>query len=1113
MKNLQSIIFFIAQFGFFYAYPQGHHVKFEHISLIDGLSQGNIQCILQDSRGFMWFGSGDGLNKYDGYTITTFKYNEQNPNSISNSFIKSLAEDKNGNLWIATLGGGVCLYDRNKELFTQLKHNPNNTNSISTNITNSILVDKQGMIWIGTIGGLDMYDPVKKTFLHYKHLPLESNSLSDSHVRQVFEDKQGNIWACTLSGGLNLLNKKSGTFTSFKNNKNDIKSIGGNNVYTMFEDSKNRIWVGLIDKGLDLFDRASGTFTHFTHSDNNPNSLSANIVFSINEDAESNLWIGTENGGLTIFNYNEGTFKTFKNDEVDKESISNNSTYAIYRDTKNNMWLGNFAEGVDLVNTDNNNFAHYKHMLQTNSLSNNHVLSIFEDSKKNIWIGTDGGGLNLFDPTNGNFTHYLHQQNNAQSICGNYVTISCEDSEGNIWVGTWGDGLTIFNTASNTFKHFKNEIGNAGSLSNNNVWKIFKDKENNMWVGTYGGGLNLLNADKNSFTRYNYSYSKSGAISSDNVLNIFEDSDGLLWICTQNAGINSFDKKTKLFTTYLHSDKKNSISDNNATTVLEGSDKNIWITTRMGLNMFNKKTNHFTVYTKANGLPDNSIASILEDNNKNFWMGTNTGIACFNLLTKKIKNYTKSDGLQAREFKQHASCKSAAGIMYFGGNNGFNQFAPEKIKKIIFDPSLVITNFQIFNKEVPIVSENNSSSPLKKSITETKTITLPYNSSVFSFEFASLNYTPDNKKKYLYKLEGFDKDWNEAGKARMATYTNLNPGTYVFKVKGLNNEGNWSLNIVSIEIIIKPPFWLTWWFKTFMLILFIAGIFGIDQYRNKLITSQKIKLQQQVAKQTEQLLLLAQEEHIARTAAEKAIVNTKLANKELKIKNRELEQFAYVASHDLQEPLRTTSGFVDLLQKQYKGKLDDKADKYLNFIADASYRMRVLIKDLLEFSRIGNKAEFTIVDCNIILNNLLSDIAAAIQDSNASIKFEQMPILMGYPTEIKLLFQNLIVNAIKFRKKNIAPIISISAEKKESFWEFAVSDNGIGIEKEHNERIFDIFQRLHTRTEYEGSGIGLSHCKKIVELHNGKIWVSSTPGLGSTFYFTIPITFEPKLLR
>jgi signal transduction histidine kinase len=561
-----------------------------------------------------------------------------------------------------------------------------------------------------------------------------------------------------------------------------------------------------------------------------------------------------------------------------------------------------------------------------------------------------------------------------------------------------------------------------------------------------------------------------------------------------------------VFTTYLHSDKKNSISDNNATTILEDGNKNMWIATRMGLNKYNKKTNQFSVYTMVDGLPDNSIAGILEDGNKNLWLSTNHGIACFNPLTNKIKNYSKSDGLQANEFKQQASCKSSSGTMYFGGNNGFNQFTPERVKAVVFEPPLIITNFQVFNKEVTIANKNNPFSPLTKSITETKKITLPYSSSVFSFEFASLNYTPSDKKSYRYKLEGFDEDWNQVGNARMATYTHLNPGKYFFKVKGLNNEGQWSSNILSIEIIITPPFWLTWWFKILILIVLIAGILAIDHYRNKIIKTQKIKLQQQVNKQTEQLLLLAQDEHNARTAAESANINTEIANKELKMKNRELEQFAYVASHDLQEPLRTTAGFVDLLQKQYKGKLDDKADKYLAFIADASTRMRVLIKDLLEFSRIGTKAELKTVDCNIILKNMLSDIDAAIQETNASVQFGEMPVLMGYPTEIKLLFQNLVVNAIKFRKKDTAPQINITVEQKKGFWQFAVNDNGIGMEKEHNERIFDIFQRLHTRIEYEGSGIGLSHCKKIVELHHGKIWVISNPGVGSTFYFTMPIS-------
>jgi len=346
-------------------------------------------------------------------------------------------------------------------------------------------------------------------------------------------------------------------------------------------------------------------------------------------------------------------------------------------------------------------------------------------------------------------------------------------------------------------------------------------------------------------------------------------------------------------------------------------------------------------------------------------------------------------------------------------------------------------------------------------------------------------------------LEGFDKDWNYVGDQRKATYTNLDPGTYTFKVRASNNDGVWNNEGTSIKIIINPPFWLTWWFKILAVLVVAGSAIGFYRHRVNAINKQKRKLQQQVQQQTHQLLKSTEEEHKARQEAEQA-------NIELERKNKELEQFAYIASHDLQEPLRTTSSFVQLIQKQYHGKLDEKADKYFNYILDASDRMRLLIKNLLDYSRIGNKKEIEQVDCNKTLQQVLADLGAAINDTEADIQHHPLPVISGYPTEIKQLFQNLIINAIKFQKKGIAPKIKISVQKINNKWEFAFEDNGIGIEKKNSEKIFNIFQRLHTRTEYEGSGIGLSHCKKIVELHKGEIWVESRFGEGSTFNFTLP---------
>ncbi len=1104
MKKLQLLLFLILQVCFYFASSQNRQLSLAHISASDGISQSNILCIQQDRYGFMWFGTWDGLNKYDGYKITLYKNKVGDSTSISYNYINYIAKSKNNDLWVGTNGGGLCRFNYNKENFTRYRHNPKDLNSISNDVVNSVFEDEEGKVWIGTQKGLDLFDPAKNQFQHFTNDPKNNSTISGAHIKYIFKDSYHNLWIGTATGGLNLYHPDSKDFTRFTYEKSNPSTISSNDIYTIFEDSKNRLWIGTNGGGLNLLNRATGQFTHFTHDEKNQNSLPVDAVLAINEDAKKNLWVSTENGGLSFFNYTTGMFTNIRSDEIDRESISNNSIYAIYKDAKENMWLGNFAGGIDIASRDKIYFTHFRHRMEKNSLSNNHVLSIIEDRNKNVWIGTDGGGLNLFDPITGNFTHFRHQKNNLKSICGDYVLSTCEDNKGNIWIGTWADGITVYNPTKNTFGHFKNDPGKSNSLASNNIWKIFADKDGDIWIGTYGAGVDLYNPKSKSFTHFDLNINFQGGLTNNYIVNIFEDKDGQLWFCSENGGLTGLNKMTNTITHFIHDESKNSISNNSINSILEDSKGNLWIGTMNGLNQFNKRTGQFKVYTVENGLPDDYIFGILEDGKHNLWLSTNKGIARFNPVTGQIKKFGLSDGLQSNEFKQQAFCKSRSGMMYFGGINGFNQFFPDSVKTIPFDPPLVLTSLQVLNKKVRIAVDENDPSPLKKSIAETKSVILSYLDDVFSFEFASLNYTNTEKKRYSYMLEGFDKDWNEAGTARMATYTHLDPGSYLFKVRGLNNEGEWSKKITTIQVIITPPFWLTWWFRLAIFAAIAGTMFAIYRLRTNAINAQKKKLQQQVLEQTKQLVLSAKEEHEARTDAEIARHETEIANNVLKLKNKELEQFAYVASHDLQEPLRTTTGFVELIQKQYYGKLDAKADKYLEFIADANQRMRVLIKDLLDFSRIGANGELERVDCNNVMKNLLSDIMVAINEAGACVEFDALPVIIGDPTEVKILFQNLITNAIKFRKKAIAPTVHVRAERREGYWEFAFKDNGIGIDKQYSQKIFDIFQRLHTRSEYAGSGIGLSHCKKIVELHNGKIWFESIPGEGSTFYFTLP---------
>ena len=848
-----------------------------------------------------------------------------------------------------------------------------------------------------------------------------------------------------------------------------------------------------------MFDKDKNEFVHYKKELLRSNSRALNVIKAISEDDDGNLWIGIENGGLSIYNIRNKTFDNYFQDDIDNIGLSNNSIWSLYKDGKGSMWIGTFSTGINFVNRDASKFIHYRHTSSPFSLSNNNVLSIFEDSKRNLWVGTDGGGLNLFDAKKGTFTHYLHQANNARSISGNYVLRIFEDSRGEIWIGTWGDGISILNKEKNTFRHIKFDPGNSRGLPSPNVWTIGEDAEKNVWIGTYNsGGLAQYDRKNNNFIHYNNSLTDSSSLANDFVNVILTDKQGKLWIATSGGGLDLFNKQTNNFTHFKFDEHRNSISNNDVYCMVEDNAGDLWIGTKVGLNRMDRKTGRFTNYFVKDGLPSNTISGLLIDGKGNLWISTFNGLSRFDPVKKVFKNFTVYDGLQSSEFKMNSCFKSLTGRMYFGGINGFNGFYPDSIKESVYEPPLVFTNFQVFNKQVSI-STDDKKSILKTNITDTKKIVLSHNQSVISFEFASLNYGAQDKKQYSYILEGFDDDWNNVGTQHTATYTNLDPGDYVFKVRGLNNKGEWSSNIAAIKLTITPPFWLTWWFKSIALLSITGGIFAFYKLRIKTIQGQKKKLQVKVDEQTRQLILSTDEEHKARQQAEQA-------NIELERKNKELEQFAYVASHDMQEPLRTTSSFVELLQQQYHGKLDEKADKYLTFIAQSSDRMKVLIKDLLDYSRIGRKKELNSVDCNLILKEVIADLEVAIKESNAEIKTGNMPVVEGYTTELKQLFQNLIINAVKFKSPGIKPEIEINANKINNCWEFTCKDNGIGIDQQHQERIFMIFQRLHTRSEYEGSGIGLAHCKKIVELHGGKIWVKSIPGRGSSFYFTIQQT-------
>lgn len=1023
--------------------------RFINFEIEDGLSSNTVRSILQDSHGFMWFGTENGLNRFDGYTFKTYFNNPNDSTSLGNNYVYALFEDKKGILWIGT-DDGVYLYNPMKEEFSFFAVQTEMGITIQSHIY-TIKEDKNGNLWFATHGqGIFIYNPNNGQLTQYVSEGKE-NTLDSNRVTTLLIDGKGNIWASTSlkSDHIYLFDTQKNQFTRFT-----LQTDTQFSVHIIKEDHYGNLWLGTWENGIYKVDKRSGKVETYLHP---TSSHGVRHIHEVTEYEPGILLIGSDDG-LTYFNTHTNEIIQMTATEFNDGSLSNKFIYPVFRDKEGGLWVGTYYGGVNYCAPHKDNIEGYAHSKYKNSVNGNIISKFCEDTDGNIWIGTDDGGLSHFNVGTKTFTNYMPEPGKNSLSYHNIHALFLDNNK--LWIGTYTGGLNVLDLKTGQFKLYETDPNDEHSLDrSNSIYSIFKDKEGNLWLGS----MNMI-------LRYNKETDNFSRIRNTEIttIDIIQDKEGCLWFGTWGKGIFRYNPQTDEWKQLVHNTKdKNTIPNNQINCFCLDDNDRLWIGTDDGLCYYSFSDSTFTRVSLS--IPNITIRNIIKERNT-LWIATANGLVTYNPDSGDTHTLLKKDGLQSNQFNIKAGLLSSSGYLYLGTTNGFNIIDPRFVFENKYIPPVVITNLQIFNQNVTI-SEDGI---LNKSIVYADEIGLNYKQNVFSIEYAALSYSVPSKNMYKYKLEGFDKDWNIVGNQRKATYTNLPAGKYVFRVIASNNDGGWNDQGASLAITIHPPFWKTR-LAYALYVLFLLGAIGTLYYIMRKRTEQRHNQRLQEL----------------RVENEKELHDAKI-------------NFFTLIAHEIRTPVSLIIGPLEkIMDSAYT--FPQVIEDDLKIINRNSQRLLALVNQLLDF----RKAEKGIFIINFSEQNIY-ELLQNIYDRFKPVA-EQKGITFTLDTDNKELFavidteaitkviSNLLTNALKYARNKI----KIKCTSNNGYVIIKVTDNGRGIEENEQKSIFRPFYQI-AQSHKPGTGLGLSLVKSLVDAHKGMVEVDSIPGQFTTFTITIP---------